>query len=58
MEFAVNILEFELQDAIAAGASEEYITGIRQAIMVLNKNLFHQKIMGSDPNNQYYATKV
>lgn len=54
METAVNILQWELQDAISAGASEEYVTDLRQAIMVLNKNLFHQKIMGADPTNQFY----
>ena len=55
METAVGILKWELQDAIGAGASDEYIQDVRQAIMVLNKNLFHQKIMGSDPNNKFYG---
>lgn len=55
MESAVHVLQTELQDAIAEGAADWYINDIRNGIMILNKNLFHQKIMGSDPNNKYYA---
>ncbi len=54
METAVNILKWELQDAIRAGATEEYVADLRSAIMLLNRNLFHLKIMGADPNNTFY----
>lgn len=58
MELAVKLLQFELADVLAHGdASDEEVAGLRQAIMVLNKNLFHQKIMGSDPHNEFYAKK-
>jgi hypothetical protein len=55
MEIAVKILQWELQDALSAEAEQGYVDSLRHAIMVLNKNLFHQKIMGSDPTNKYYA---
>lgn len=55
MELAVNILKAELADALDSGADEELVADLRQAIMVLNKNLFHQKIKGADPNNKFYA---
>jgi hypothetical protein len=55
MELAVNILKLELADALDSGEEGELVADLRQAIMVLNKNLFHQKIMGADPNNKYYA---
>ncbi len=55
MDSAVNILKWELQDALAAGADKEYLYNLRRAIMIINKNLFHQKIMGSDPNNEFYG---
>jgi len=54
VEHAVSILQWELRDAISLSASEEYVADLRGAIIVLNKNLFHQKIMGADPTNQFY----
>lgn len=59
MQHAVDVLKWELQDALDGGdlSDQEVITGLRQGIMVLNANLFHQKIMGSDPNNEFYAKK-
>ncbi len=58
MQLSVDLLKWELQDAIDAGSSAEYIDDLRAAIMLLNRNLFHQKIMGADPNNKYYASKA
>jgi len=54
MRCAVEVLKNELSDAVEAGATEEYLSDIRAAIMVLNAHLFHKKIMGSDPNNEFY----
>lgn len=53
MDIAVNILKWELQDALASG-EQEIAKQLRAAIMLLNRNLFHQKIMGADPNNSFY----
>lgn len=55
MERAVNILKGILAAALDSDADEEVIADLRHAIMVLNKNLFHQKIKGADPNNEFYA---
>ena len=44
MERAVNILKGILAAALDSDADEEVIADLRHAIMVLNKNLFHQKI--------------
>jgi hypothetical protein len=51
---ALNILQWELQDALSAGATKAYVADLRRAIMLINANLFHQKIMGADPTNQFY----
>jgi hypothetical protein len=54
MEIAVEILKAELIQAMAAN-QREVVTELRRAIMLLNRNLFHQKIMGADPTNTLYA---
>lgn len=57
MNLSVEVLKSELKVALANKASKTVIDDLRQGIAVLNKNLFHQKIMGSDPNNVFYNAK-
>lgn len=54
MKYSVDILVDELHTALKVGGNEEVVKDLRSSIMILNKNMFHQKIMGSDPFNQYY----
>jgi len=56
MEYAVDLLKWELADALESGtATDDYVSGIREAIMLLNRVMFHRKITSSDPNNEFYG---
>lgn len=66
METSVIVLQDELEAAMVGRAAillesdeqaEDYINDLREGIMTLNKVLFHRKIMGADPRNEFYNAK-
>jgi hypothetical protein len=56
MDYAVTVLQDALADNLAQGDKYKMADELRAGIMVLNRQLFHQKIKGSDPNNEFYGS--